>query len=130
MVHSLDIVSVRIEHEGAIVTRMIGSLARGAVIATASRQCRLVKSIDSRAVPGLESQVNPARRVTRIQPELVGRQVVRRFGDLDIQDSEDRLVEAPSRFKVARTQMDMIDQTTQVKAHGRPSRRLGRSLNR
>lgn len=57
MVDRLNIIPLRIQHKSGIVTRMIVSFARRAVIAAAMGQRRMVKSVHPVTISGLERQV-------------------------------------------------------------------------
>lgn len=56
MVHRLNIIPLRIQHKSGIVTRMIVSFARRAVITSAMGQRRMVKA-STMSRSGLECQV-------------------------------------------------------------------------
>ena len=55
----LDIVSVRIEGEGGIIARMIGSFSRLAVVASAISERRGMEGLNGLPVAGLEREVDP-----------------------------------------------------------------------
>ena len=55
----LDIVSVRIEGEGGIIARVIGSFSRLAVVASAIGECRRMEGLNGLPVAGLEREVDP-----------------------------------------------------------------------
>ena len=57
MVHRLNIIPLWIQHKSGIVSRMIVSFARRAVITSAMGQRRMVKSVHHVTISGLECQV-------------------------------------------------------------------------
>ncbi len=63
MEYRLDVVAVRVQRKGGVVARVVGPLARGAVVAPAMRQRRAVEGIHHLAVFRLEGEVVPPREV-------------------------------------------------------------------
>src|SRR3546814_13873783 len=59
VIDRLDIVAVGVEQERGVIARMIGPLARRAIVAAARRQPGLVKGIDRRAIRRLNGRVMP-----------------------------------------------------------------------
>jgi hypothetical protein len=71
----LDVVAVRIEHEGRVVPGMIAPLAGSAVILPASDKRRGVEALHGLPVGRLEGKMNARRQLAPIDPELVRREV-------------------------------------------------------
>src|SRR5262245_50593664 len=63
MVDGFDVVAVRVEDEGRVVTGMIGTLSGSAVILATIGQRRLVERFDGRAARCLERDMVAARQV-------------------------------------------------------------------
>ena len=84
MVDGLDVMSVRVEHVGRIVARMIMvPLARPAVVASADRQSRGMERDHVFAGGRLEGQMDASHAaVGAIDPEFVGREEVRALPDV------------------------------------------------
>src|SRR6185437_16351471 len=58
MAHRLDVVAIGIEHEGAVVVRMIlWTQTRRAIVAGAGGECRAIKGVDGTAVIGGDRNV-------------------------------------------------------------------------
>src|SRR3546814_14696067 len=59
VIDRLDIVAVGVEQERGVIARMIGPLARRAIVAAARRQPGLAKGIDRTAIRRMKRQVMP-----------------------------------------------------------------------
>ena len=71
MVHGLDVVSVGVEHEGAVVMRVIDLPDAGStVVAAAGTERGCMKSVDGRPICCRESDMDPSPRLTASNPEV------------------------------------------------------------
>src|SRR3546814_8817658 len=73
VIDRLDIVAVGVEQERGVIARMIGPLARRAIVAAARRQPGLVKGIDRRAIRRLKGQVMPPGQLAQRRFAVLGR---------------------------------------------------------
>ena len=119
MVDRLDIVAVRIERKGGIISRVIGPLSRPAIVAPAMGEGRLVEGMNALRVTRLESQMNPGHRtVGLIHPQLVaGKMPGALGGEIMPKRLQDGAVEAPARLEVGDAQVDVIDQAALMTLH-------------
>jgi hypothetical protein len=116
----LDVVAVRIEHEGRVVTRVVGALARRAVVAPAGVEGGAVEGLHNVGPGSLERQVDTRHRaIGAIDVELVGVEVVFAFdeGVLPADRCEHRTVETPARVEVRDPQVHVVDQSADVELH-------------
>src|SRR4051794_13061018 len=116
VVHSLDVVPVRVEREGRVVARVVVPLAGRTVVAAARGEHRRVKTVDRLAVGRLEREVQVARgRTVRRDVELVGPEGALA---LTAQPAAERLergrVEALRGVEVAHAQVHVVEQTAGV----------------
>src|SRR3546814_2988545 len=72
VIDRLDIVAVGVEQERGVIARMIGPLARRAIVAAARRQPGLVKGIDRRAIRRLKRQVMPPGQLAQRRFAVLG----------------------------------------------------------
>ena len=70
MEHSLDVIPVRIQHVGAVVTRVIASFARPAVVRTPCLEPGLVEPLDRFGTIRLKGEVRWCRRIPGIVEKL------------------------------------------------------------
>ena len=63
MADGLDVVAVGVEHEGAVVARVVvRTFARRAVVATAGGEGGAVEGVHGGAIAGRDRHVDPVRR--------------------------------------------------------------------
>src|SRR5690348_1164141 len=72
VVHHLDVVAIRVEHECAVITRMIGTFTGSAIVASAGGDGRAMESLDGVAILALEGEVHPAGERTLCRLALFG----------------------------------------------------------
>jgi hypothetical protein len=111
------------EEEGGVVARVIGTLARRAVVPAAGAQPRIVEAIHARAVGGLEGQVGPSGRAgTRAHEELVREEEVAALSrQLTAQRSE-RTIEAFAPLEIRDHEVHVVDEPAAMKLHSLASR--------
>ena len=109
-----------IEHERAVVARMVLALAGRAVVLAARGQCRSVESLHRFAVLALEGNVHAAGQLAERRVTLPGRDeqfirpdvVVGFAAQRNLQHLEDRLVEAFAGLDILDHELDVIDEST------------------
>ena len=117
-----DVIAIGVEHESRVVTRMVGPLARRAVVAAAGGERRAVKAVHDRTVPRLECQVDPTGELAlRLlaalagDEQLVKPEILRRFpAQRNAERVQRRRVETLAGRQVLHYQPDVIDQTAAV----------------
>ena len=106
MEHRLDVVAIRIEHEGAVVAGVVMSLARSTVVPATGGQRGAVEGIDGRAILGLEGQVDmggDGPGVGSIDEEFIDLEpAFARLLDLDAEDPENSGVKVAGNDEVLR----------------------------
>src|SRR5262245_30712253 len=101
MVHGLDVVAIGIKYERGIVTGVVRTLARFAIVPSSGGDREGVKAVDLLARDRLERKVNSRRRrgASRRQTEFVGVHECRReLDELTPEYSKDCSVE-PSALR-------------------------------
>ena len=102
MINCLDIIAVGIIYIGPIISGMIVSLTRFAVVRSAVQQCDLMKLVHQLAAVSLESQVDtgnfvirraykqlvtgevPSRRLKTVDPKTIGNGFIEPFAFFQI----------------------------------------------
>ncbi len=112
MVYGLDVVAVGVEDVRRVVPRVIGPLARRAVVAASGSDRGLVEAVDRPAIGSLEREVEIGRRRSvGADEELVGGEpAVALPEDAEPERLERTRVEALARFEIPHPQMDVVEE--------------------
>jgi hypothetical protein len=113
-----DVVAVGIEEEPGVVARMIFPLARRSVVPASRRQSSAPSLVDHLAIAGLKGQMHMGALFARVDPELVGREMLVVAHDWYADNTEDGRVKALAGLQVPGSKVDVIDQTAAMKLHG------------
>src|SRR5262245_34179510 len=111
----LDVVPVGIEHEGAVVARVVlGTLAGRAVVAVPGGDCDAVELVHGRVVRRGEADVRVPRGLSRHEPENAAGDAeaddaFRLVSDPEAQRCQDRGIEALRRLEVVDAQGNVVD---------------------
>jgi hypothetical protein len=128
---SLDVVAVRVQHVGAVVSSVVlGPRTRCAVIAPSRLQRRGVEGVDRLPAGGGEGEVDPGDGpLARVQdeppalPASEGQETVALELKAEAQRSQGRLVEPSAGRQVSRPQGDVVYHRLDGHGHSfRPSR--------
>jgi hypothetical protein len=116
VVNGLDVVAVRIEHEGGEIARAVGALARPAVVAAAGGERRFVEGADRRPVGGPEGEVHPAHGAVRtVDEQLIRGEMVRLVRrQLPPERPEGGAVEAAARLQVGDAEVKVVDEAAEM----------------
>ena len=116
MTDGFDAVAVRIEHECAVVMRVVdGPDARGALVGAARGDRRSMECLAAAAIPRGERDVNAHARVAtgeeEERPRIAEADVTGPVEqDGDAERSERRLIERPAAFEIRHAEHHVINQ--------------------
>src|ERR1043165_2454133 len=119
VVHGLDVVAVGAEQKGGEIPRMVVPLARRTVVATAGSEASGVETAHRAWIACLKCQVHVTRGCVlvaeRIDPQLVTLQMFFVVSvDRYVERTERRAIEAFARGEIVGSQMDGIDEASEV----------------